>query len=61
MKSLKKLVGSFTLHLGKVCRKSVEFQNKFRERLKSKNFRIIKSKRSKNHRDQHFEKMFTET
>ncbi len=28
-KELKKLLGNFTLNFWKVCRKSVEFQNKF--------------------------------
>ncbi len=37
---LKKFVGSFTLNFGKVSRKSVEFQNWFRERLKVKNFEL---------------------
>ncbi len=35
-KSLKKILGNFILNLGKVCRKCVEFQNKFRESLNVK-------------------------
>ncbi len=33
---MKKFLGNFTLNLKKVRRKSVQFQNKFRERLKVK-------------------------
>ncbi len=33
---LRKFSENFTLNFGNVCRKSVEFQNKFRERLKVK-------------------------
>ncbi len=33
---LRKFLGNFTLNFGKVCRKSVEFQKKFWERLKAK-------------------------
>ncbi len=33
---LKKFLGNFTLNLAKVCRKSVEFRNKFRKHLKVK-------------------------
>ncbi len=33
---MKKFLGNFTLNLGKVCRKSVEFQNKFPEPSKVK-------------------------
>ncbi len=36
VKSLRKFLENFTLNLETVCRKSVEFQNKFRERLKVK-------------------------
>ncbi len=32
----KKILEKFPINLGKVCRKFVEFQNKFRERLKVK-------------------------
>ncbi len=51
---LKKFLGNFTLNMGKVCRKSVEFQNEFREcKVKT----IIKSRLNRNHRDQYFEKI----
>ncbi len=33
---LRKFLGNFTLNLGKVCRKSMEFQNEFRKHLKVK-------------------------
>ncbi len=39
---LRKFLGNFSLNLGKVCRKSVEFQNKFRERLKAKTLKLLK-------------------
>ncbi len=32
----RKFLGNYTLNLGKVCRKCVEFQNKYRVRLKVK-------------------------
>ncbi len=35
-KGLRKLLNNFTLNFWKVCRKSVEFQNIFGERLKAK-------------------------
>ncbi len=37
---LKNFLGNFTLNLGKVCRKSVKFENKFGERLKVKTFEL---------------------
>ncbi len=37
---LRKFLENFTLNLGKVCTKSVEFQNKFRERLKVKTLEL---------------------
>ncbi len=33
---MRNILGNFILNLGKVDRKSIEFQNKFRERLKVK-------------------------
>ncbi len=35
-----KFLGNFTLNLGKVCKKSVEFQNIFRECLKVKTLEL---------------------
>ncbi len=39
-KELRKLLGDFTLNFWKVGAKSVEFQNKFGERLKVKTFKL---------------------
>ncbi len=37
---LRKFLGNFTINLGKVCRKSVRFKNKFRGRLKVKTLEL---------------------
>ncbi len=44
------------LNFGKVCNKSVEFQNKFSRTFESKNFKIIKFRLRRNYCDQYFKK-----
>ncbi len=39
-KKVRKFVGNFTLNLGEIWRKCVEFQNKFRELLKIKSLEL---------------------
>ncbi len=39
-RELRKLLGNFTLNFSKLCRKSVEFQNKFWERSNVKSLKL---------------------
>ncbi len=58
---LRKFLGNLTLNLGKLCKTSVKFKINFEIHYESKNFRIIKSRLSRNHREQYNEKNVRKT
>ncbi len=58
---MRKFLGNLTLNLGKVCRKICGISKLILRTFESTNFRIIKSRPSRNHQDEFLKKKFRKT